>query len=84
MGAECHSVSPVNHKIKTLISLDNLVMDWWLKGGLYGRQRGNLTDLLTYRTTITHFPMSPELKLENAYTIFRLEFPISTNVLVFF
>ena len=58
-------------------------MDWWLKGGLYGGRRGNnLTDLSTHRTTITHFPMSPELKLDSPYTIFRPEFPISTNILV--
>ena len=66
-----------------MISLDDLVTDWWLKGSPYGGWRGNnLTDLSTHHMTITHFPMSPELKLDSPYTIFRPEFPISTNILV--
>jgi hypothetical protein len=36
----------------------------------------------TYRTTFTHFPSISNLKLDNAYTIFRPEFPISKNVLL--
>jgi hypothetical protein len=86
-SAECHSILivplSVDHGIKTMISLEDLVTDWWLKGSQYGGRRGNnLTDLSTHHMTIIHFPMSPELKLDSPYTIFRPEFPISSNILV--
>jgi hypothetical protein len=42
----------------------------------------NLMDLSKHRTSVTHFPMFPDVKLENPYTIFEPEFPVATNILV--
>jgi len=66
-----------------MILVDDLYTDWWLKGGLYGRQMGNnLVNPSAYRMTFTHFPLISDLELNNAYTIFRPKFPISQNVLL--
>jgi hypothetical protein len=47
-----------------------------------GKWANNLVDLSAYRITFTHFPSISNLELDNAYTIFRPEFPISKNVLL--
>ena len=74
---------PLDHGTFPMISLDDLATDWWLKGGRSGgRMSNNLANLSISRTTLTHFPSLPLLKLENAYTIIRPELPILQNKLL--
>jgi len=83
-GVDCRDISIVplllDHGITTMISLDDLATDWWLKGGPYnGRMGNNLTDLSLNRTTLRTLP---NIELDNAYTIFRPDFPITKNNLL--
>jgi len=42
----------------------------------------NFADLSKHRMSVTHFPIFPDVKLENPDTILKPEFPIVTNILV--
>jgi hypothetical protein len=86
-GAHCEQAHiiplPLDHGILKMFSLDDLIVNWWLKGGPSGGHMGNnFADLAQYRHTITHHPSSPQLHLKHAYTIFVPEFPICQNLLL--
>ena len=86
-GTECQSVwtvpLPLDYGMTDMMSIDDLVTDWWLKGGpLGGRWGNNLADLSLSRFTISHFPTLPSLLLDHAYTVLRPELPLFKNRLL--
>lgn len=86
-GTECSKPwnvpLPLDHGINDMVSLDDLATDWWLKGGNLGGITGNnLADLSKSRFTITCIPTNPPVHLHNAYTVFRPELPLLTNILL--
>ena len=81
--ATLHVPLALDHGISTMISLDNLATDWWLKGvQLGGSNSNNLSNLSDSRFTITHTPTTPHLQLDNTYTILRPKLQIMLNKLL--